>query len=167
MVQMARTTAPLARMRYDRAVDALAIELTPEAYSARTVKVTESVRLDFDKEGRLITIEVLDASFHMDPRALAQLPTGEDLMTLHQAAAESGLAATTLRVQLNAGRLKGEKRGRDWFIDATALMNYLESRSARGRPAASGPRREVSSARKSGARAASASKKTSRRKAAK
>ena len=36
---------------------------------------------------------------------------------------------------LNKGRLAGEKRGRDWFVDATALMNYLESREPRGRPA--------------------------------
>lgn len=63
------------------------------------------------------------------------------LLTLGEAAAESGLAASTLRVQLNAGRLKGEKRGRDWFVDSTSLLNYLKSRSSRGRPPASGARR--------------------------
>lgn len=135
----------MARMRYDASVDALAIELTEGATSARTVKVTESVRLDFDTKGRLITIELLDASFHMDPTALAQLPTAQVLLTLREAEAESGLAASTLRVQLNAGRIKGVKRGRDWYVDATDLMNYLESRSARGRPAESGPRRGMSS----------------------
>lgn len=162
MVQKGRGDAELARMRYDRTVDALAIELTPSAYSAKTVTVSPGVKLDYDKDGRLITIEVLDASFHMDPRALAQLPTAQDLLTLAEAAAESGLAASTLRVQLNAGRLQGVKRGRDWLVDATGLMNYLESRSPRGRPAASGPRRDAVNGRL--ARSAS---KRSRRKAAK
>ncbi len=31
-------------------------------------------------------------------------------------------------------RLAATKHGRDWLVDATALLNYLESRDARGRP---------------------------------
>ena len=131
----------MARFRYDATADALAIELTEDARSAKTVRVSPTVALDFDKKGRLITVEVLQASTHVDPAALAQLPSAADQLTLLDAERESGVKASTLRVQLNAGRLKGVKRGRDWYVDATDLMNYLESRSPRGRPAASGARR--------------------------
>jgi hypothetical protein len=57
---------------------------------------------------------------------LTQVPAAHDLLTLEEAARESGLSPSTLRVQLNHGRLKGEKRGRDWFVDAAALFTYLD-----------------------------------------
>lgn len=123
-------------IEYDREVDALAIELRPKAMSARTVAVTNTVNVDFDAAGRLILVELLDASFHVDRRALETLPAPTQSYTLGEAERESGLRASTLRVQLNRGRIKGFKRGRDWFVDATSLLNYLESRDARGRPPA-------------------------------
>lgn len=120
-------------MRYDRDADALAVELRAGATSARTVRVSDTVRVDFDAKGRLITLEVLDASGHLDRKTLETLPTAGEWLTLAQAEHESGLRATTLRVLLNRGRLQGEKRGRDWFVHATALWNYLESRESKGR----------------------------------
>lgn len=150
----------MVRMRYDQAADALAIELTDAPDSARTVKVSETVRLDFDTKGRLVMVEILDASFHVAPADLAQLPTGEDVLTLLEAERESGIKASTLRVQLNHGRLKGVKRGRDWYVDATDLMNYMESRSSRGRPLASeqrtSPSRRPPASRKARASASKA-----------
>ena len=55
------------RVRYDDEVDAMAIELGPRRgrRSARTVRVTDTVRLDFDGAGRLLTVEVLDARWHV------------------------------------------------------------------------------------------------------
>jgi uncharacterized protein YuzE len=121
--------------KYDRSVDALAITLRPGATSHRTVRVTELVRVDLDAEGRAIGVELLDASWHMRPEDLAHLPSASVEFTLSEAAAESGLSTETLRGQINKGRIKARKRGRDWIVDATSLTNYLESREARGRPA--------------------------------
>ena len=120
------------RMTYDATVDALAVELRPEAKSARTVRVAPGINMDFDAQGRVITVEVLNASWHVGRKALEQLPSAKDYLTLGEAAKESGLSANTLRVQINKGRIEAVKRGRDWLVDATALLNYLESRDARG-----------------------------------
>jgi uncharacterized protein YuzE len=120
-------------MRYDPEADALAVELRPGASSARTVRVSDTVRADFDARGRLLGLEVLNASWHLDRKTLNGLPSGDDWLSLAEAEHESGLRATTLRVLLHRGRLVGEKRGRDWFVKATALFNYLESREAQGR----------------------------------
>jgi uncharacterized protein YuzE len=163
-------SAGMVQIQYDREADALAIEFVERPDVSRTVKVTDTVRLDFDRDGRLVVLELLDASFHVPRRALERLAPTTDWLTLQEAAAESGLSPTTLRVQLNHGRLKGEKRGRDWFVDGAALFTYLDSRSARGRPPArgtrgsSGGRPEEATA---SPRRAKASKTRSRRKAAK
>jgi uncharacterized protein YuzE len=137
----------MVRFRYDPTVDALAVELSA-GKSAKTVRVTPTVALDFDKKGRLLGVEVLDASFHVDRAALAQLPGAAEQYTLLEAERESGIKASTLRVQLNAGRIKGVKRGRDWYVDATDLLNYMESRSPRGRPAENNSRARKSAIRK-------------------
>ncbi len=49
------------RIEYDREVDALYIRLQ-EKYVARTVEVDEGINIDFDEKGKLIGLEVLDAT---------------------------------------------------------------------------------------------------------
>ena len=122
-------------MRYDREVDALYITLRAKRRVARTVNVTPSVNADVDRKGLVVGFEVLDASAHVDRVALEGIAAPENWVTLRQAEKESGLKASTLRQLVNRGRLRGEKRGRDWFVDGTKLLNYLASRDARGRPA--------------------------------
>ena len=140
------------RMRYDIEVDALAVEFRPGATSARTVAVAPGVNVDFDAKGRLVTLELLDASRHVPRQALERLPSAKDYLTLAEAARESGLAAATLRVQINKGRIAAVKRGRDWLVDATALLNYLESRDQRGRPPAAPRARRARAAQRAAAR---------------
>jgi uncharacterized protein YuzE len=120
-------------IQYDPQVDALAVSFRRGAKSARMVKVSNSVNVDFDSKGRLIALELLGVSWHLDPKTVASLAPAKAVLTLTQAERESGLRASTLRGLLNRGRLEGDKRGRDWFVDATALFNYMESREARGR----------------------------------
>jgi len=122
-------------IQYDPVANALAVSFRQGAKSARMVKVSDTVNADFDSKGRLITLEILDVRWHLDAKTLAALPTVQDWLTLTQAEKESGLRTSTLRVLLNRGRLNGEKRGRDWFVDSTTLLNYMESRESRGRPA--------------------------------
>jgi excisionase family DNA binding protein len=52
----------------------------------------------------------------------------EEILTLKEAAEDSGLSPATLRVQIHNGRLVAVKRGRDWLVSPAALQAYLESR---------------------------------------
>jgi uncharacterized protein YuzE len=49
------------KIEYDREVDALYIRLQ-EKYVARTVELEEGLNLDLDENGKLIGLEVLDAT---------------------------------------------------------------------------------------------------------
>jgi len=122
------------RFTYSPTADALAIELDPKAQSVRTVPVTGDIVQDFDAQGRLIGIEILNASQYYDAAALARLGSPEELLTLVEAGAEAGLSPTTLRVQIRNGRLHGVKRGRDLMVARHELWNYLARR--RGEPEA-------------------------------
>ena len=49
------------RIEYDREVDALYLRLQ-EKYVARTIEIEEGLNLDLDDNGKLIGLEVLDAT---------------------------------------------------------------------------------------------------------
>jgi len=49
------------RIEYDREVDALYVRLQ-EKYIDRTVEIEEGLNIDLDENGRLIGLEVLDAT---------------------------------------------------------------------------------------------------------
>ena len=49
------------KIEYDNEVDALYIRLQ-EKYVDRTVEVEEGLNIDFDKSGKMIGLEVLDAT---------------------------------------------------------------------------------------------------------
>ena len=49
------------RIEYDREVDTLYIRLQ-EKYVARTMELEEGLNLDLDEDGKLIGLEVLDAT---------------------------------------------------------------------------------------------------------
>lgn len=127
----------MVEMKYSREVDALAIVMRAGGRSERTVQVTPGLRIDFDARDRVVQIELLDASVHIPREALDQLPASSVKFTLAEAYAETGITPSTLRVQLNNGRIRGEKAGRDWLIDAASLEEYVASRSPRGRQTSS------------------------------
>lgn len=119
---------------YDPEVDALAIDLDSNPVGQLTTRrLTEDHRIDFDRRGHLISLEVLNASRYYDRSLLERLPDPVEWLTLREAAAESGLSTSTLRTQLNTGRLIGVKRGRDWLVAGHELWNYLENRARQGR----------------------------------
>jgi uncharacterized protein YuzE len=123
------------KLTYDAKVDAFMLLLYPHARSARTIEWAPDVFADLDTDGKVIGIEVLNASTHFDPKALEKLGSPEVRLSLAEASKESGLSTETLRSQLNKGRLPGEKRGRDWSVTRADLVSYLESRAPAGRPA--------------------------------
>jgi uncharacterized protein YuzE len=49
------------KIEYDREVDALYVRLQ-EKFVAKTVEVDEGINIDFDEGGRLIGLEILDAT---------------------------------------------------------------------------------------------------------
>lgn len=57
----------------------------------------------------------------------------QERMTLKEAAAYSGLSASTLRVQINRERLKAERvrerGGYVWYVTRGDLDDYIEQRS--------------------------------------
>ncbi len=122
------------RITYSAEADALSVELVPDASATRMVKIAPDANADLDSRGRLVSIEILQASAYYDRAVLDQLAATSDEITLVEAAEESGLALTTLRNQIRAGKLTGVKRGRDWFVERAELWNYLERRGAAGRP---------------------------------
>ena len=70
------------RFTYDETVDAMAVELAPGAKSKRTRRIARDVNIDLDARGRLISVEVLNASEHYDARALAAMVSPERLADL-------------------------------------------------------------------------------------
>ncbi len=62
------------KIEYDRKVDALYIRLQ-EKYVSRTVEIDEGVNIDLDENGRLIGLEVLDATEHYTSADLFNIST--------------------------------------------------------------------------------------------
>jgi excisionase family DNA binding protein len=128
------------KLTYDPQADALMIILVEQsgrnASRPRVVsrEIAPGMFLDLDHRGNPLGIEVLDASARIPRRELNALPSPARVLSLAEAAKESRLSPDTLRSQINKGRLKATKRGRDWAVSETDLVNYLESRDARGRP---------------------------------
>jgi len=56
---------------------------------------------------------------------------GDDLLSLREAAAVSGLSASHLRLLARTGRLVAQKLGRDWFTTEAAVLAYLADEGAR------------------------------------
>lgn len=123
------------RITYDPKVDAMAIELVADGRHASTLRVRPGILIHFDERKRPVEFEILDASAVFTTAELAAIGSPAEWLTLREAAAESGIAAGTLRVLVNKGRLKAARRGRDWQVTRAELGNYLEGRKPAGRPA--------------------------------
>lgn len=129
------------RVHYDPSVDAMQVWFRPgRGTHFHSVRVTDDIHLDLDSNNRLVGLELMYASDHLPVGELMSLPLPTVELTLAEAAKESGHSPATLRVLINQGRLKGHKRGRDWMVTLFDLVNYLESRDARG-PKTKLPRR--------------------------
>ncbi|MBI2443424.1 MAG: DUF2283 domain-containing protein [Candidatus Levybacteria bacterium] len=60
-------------MKYDKKVDAVSIELATGKYS-KSRKISDSILVDEDKNGKILAIEILDASINIpafDPQKIS------------------------------------------------------------------------------------------------
>jgi hypothetical protein len=55
----------------------------------------------------------------------SEKPGLDDLITLYEASALSGLTASQLRLLVSKGEMWGRKLGRNWFTTAQAVRDYL------------------------------------------
>ena len=62
------------KIEYDREVDALYVRLQ-EKFVAKTVEVDEGINIDFDEGGRLIGLEILDATERYALSDIFNIPT--------------------------------------------------------------------------------------------
>jgi uncharacterized protein YuzE len=136
------------RFTYSEGADALYVELATDRPSVRTQEIVPGVIADLDEAGRVLGLEVLNASHRYPRPELEALEKPVDWLTLAEAAgvaAELGepLKPTTLRSQVAKGKLQAEKRGRDLVVARHELLNYLGRRSPQGRRAGGKPRRET------------------------
>lgn len=128
------------KLTYDPQADALMIILVEQSGRATSRphivsrEIATGMFLDVDRHGNPLGIEILDASVRIPRKQLNALPSPARILSLAEAAKESRLSPDTLRSQINNGRLRAIKRGRDWAVSETDLANYLESRDTRGRP---------------------------------
>lgn len=60
------------RLEYDKDVDAAYIYISETKKVASTIKVTDDVLIDFDNKGRVLGIEVLNASKHLTRKAMLE-----------------------------------------------------------------------------------------------
>jgi len=119
---------------YDEKADAMSITLL-EADRLRTVQVSRGVLAHFDRDDRLIEIEIIGASGFYPPAVLERLSSPAELLTLADAAKEFGLSPTTLRNQVLKGKIAAVKSGRDWMVTRAVMMSYLDNRAPSGRQA--------------------------------
>jgi uncharacterized protein YuzE len=75
------------KIEYDREVDALYIRLQ-EKYVGRTVELEEGLNLDLDENGKLIGLEVLDATERYSLADIFNIST-ENLIFLEKTSEES------------------------------------------------------------------------------
>lgn len=60
------------KLEYDKDVDAAYIYIEESRKVSSTTKVTDDIMLDFDNKGRVIGIEVLNASKHLTKKTMLE-----------------------------------------------------------------------------------------------
>ena len=123
------------RVEYDPEVDILTICLqdpeTPLSYSS---EAEAGVILNYAENGRLSSIEILDASKRYPPGQLAAHSIDE-FIDLRMASKLAAIAPVTLRTQAEKGRLWAVRLGGRWVTTRERLQQYLDSRANKGKSA--------------------------------
>jgi uncharacterized protein YuzE len=122
------------RWSYDPWADALYFGFIANRKSAGSTQPVPDVILDYDDAGNPIGVELLNARKHVPEGALIALPLpGGERYSLIEAARRIGLDPATLRQQILKKRIRATKYYRQWWVEQSALDEYLNSRAPQGR----------------------------------
>jgi excisionase family DNA binding protein len=120
------------RFTYNKESDALVVHLGG-GRSVQTIRLAPGVSVDFDREGRLVCLEVLAASASYPRAQLEQLDEPIELITVAEAAQDTGLHPAKIRRQILAGRIPGARKdGLEWLVPREELWTFLRSRAKTG-----------------------------------
>jgi excisionase family DNA binding protein len=61
-------------------------------------------------------------------------------ITTEQAAHLLGIIPTSVNHLIHKGKIKGLKLGRDWLVLKSSLVDYLQTKSTKGRPTSRSPK---------------------------
>ena len=119
------------RTTYDEEADVLAI-LLADAEVEETRSIAPGVEVDYDSDGRVLAIELLNASKKYDLTG-TQLEAPDPFYSLAAAGALFGLSPTTLRHQIERDVLAGVKIGRNWVVHRDDLDAYMKEHSRKAK----------------------------------
>lgn len=121
------------RITYDERVDILVVSLGDLRESPGAEEVAPGVYLDIADDGRVLGLEILDASKKYPREVLSQHPAHHDEpIALAEAARTLGVTPQALQKAIVRGRLEGKKVGKTWTTTIAALTRYTNSRAHEG-----------------------------------
>lgn len=122
------------RIQYDQEVDILTIDLVDDlSDSPGATELAPGLYADITADGRLLSLEILNASAKYPREVLLKHPANYDEpISLAGAAVVAGCTVKALQLAIQRGRLAGKKIGRNWTTTDRALADYLNSRKHEG-----------------------------------
>ena len=115
------------KITYDKHADAMSITLA-DAEVEETKSVAPGFFADYDADGRVIALEILNTTQKYD-FDLTHIEPPNPYLSLSEAGEMFGLSPTTLRHQIAKGVLKGKKFGRNWTVRHDHITAYVHQRS--------------------------------------
>lgn len=116
------------KIEYEPEVDILTVHFQPAETNLDSSTEQDGTILNYGHDGRLASVEILDASKRYPAGQLAAYSVDE-LIDLKRASALSSIAAVTLRTQAERGRLWAMKLGGQWVTSRERLQQYLNTRA--------------------------------------
>ena len=99
-----------------------------DAEVEETKSIAPGVEVDYDSNGRVLSIEFLNAGKKYDLKGDEQ-EEPDPYFSLRAAGELFGISPTTLRHQIEKKILRGTKFGRNWMVHRDDLYDYMQNRS--------------------------------------
>jgi uncharacterized protein YuzE len=132
-IKIKETSKCALKIEYEPEVDILTVYLRSPETPLRSSKETESgVILNYGEDGKLTSVEILDAHKRYPMGQLAAYSVDE-LIDLKKASELSSIAPVTLRTQAEKEKLWAIKLGGQWVTTRERLQHYMDSRARKRR----------------------------------